>query len=68
MLCYAKARALKNNIGTGWDNQALGMALFANNVTAAREVADADCRARVDVQVAYHSSIAEQSRAEQSIG
>ena len=45
------ARALKNNIADGYENQALAMALYAGHNSTAADLVTKDVRGRVDTQI-----------------
>jgi hypothetical protein len=45
------ARAIRNNIGSAYDIQALAMATFLENATAATDLVNNDVRGRVDLQI-----------------
>ena len=45
------ARAIRNNIGSAYDVQALAMATFVQNASAALDLVSNDVRGRVDLQI-----------------
>ena len=52
-----QARAIRNNIGSAYDVQALAMATFLQNATAANDLVKNDVRGRIDLQINASGSL-----------